>query len=181
MQEGRARYSAPMKYIEGDSVAYLANGSVAERMRALRVDSGPILKQGGMEGMAMAGPPQPSPPMPPDPAMAAGQQQMPMNVPGPNGMGGGTPLVAAAQEIEGIMDASILTIASAEELLSVSRDANQDDLAMASQALHSLEGTLKQIKHTELGIVAELFRKVQAGIEKNIADQQLTSLMGGGA
>ena len=159
-------------------MAYSAKGSISERMRALRVDSGgPIHKQ----AMAppTAGPPQPSPAMPPaDPMTAANGAQMPQNVPGP-GMGE-SPLVAIAQEIEGLMDASVLTMASAEELLSVSREANQDDLAMASQALHSLEGTLKQIKHTELGIVAELFRKVQAGIEQNMADQQLASMMGSG-
>ena len=161
-------------------MAYSAKGSISERMRALRVDSGPILKQGMEMASPLAGPPQVSPPqpMPADPMTAANGAQMPQNVPGP-GMGE-SPLVAVAQEIEGLMDASVLTMASAEELLSVSREANQDDLAMASQALHSLEGTLKQIKHTELGIVAELFRKVQAGIEQNMADQQLTSMMGGG-
>jgi len=173
-------YSVLMKCIEGGLVSYSTRGSISERMRALRVDNGgPIRKQAPMPG-----PPQPSPAqqMPPDPAMASMQQQMPMNTPGPNGMPGAgmAPLQAIAGEIEGIMDASIMTMASAEELLSVSRDADADDLAMASQALHSLEGTLKQIKHTELGIVAELFRKVQAGIEKNQADGQLSTLMNGG-
>ena len=173
-------YSVLMKCIEGGLVSYSTRGSISERMRALRVDNGgPIRKQA-----PMAGSPQPSPAqqMPPDPAMASMQQQMPMNTPGPNGMPGAgmAPLQAIAGEIEGIMDASIMTMASAEELLSVSRDADADDLAMASQALHSLEGTLKQIKHTELGIVAELFRKVQAGIEKNQADGQLSTLMNGG-
>ena len=159
-------------------MAYSAKGSISERMRALRVDSGgPIHKQ----AMAppTAGPPELSPAMPPapaDPMRAAQGTQMPQNVPGM----GEPPLLVVAQEIEGLMDASVLTMASAEELLSVSRDANQDELAMASQALHSLEGTLKQIKHTELGIIAELFRKVQAGIEKNQADQQLASMTGGG-
>ena len=156
-------------------MAYSAKGSISERMRALRVDSGPILKQ--EMAPPTAGPPVASPAMPPaDPMTAANGAQMPQNVPGP-GMGE-SPLVAVAQEIEGLMDASVLTMASAEELLSVSRKANVDELATASQALHGLEGTLKQIKHTELGIVAEHFRVVQAGIEKNMADEQL-AMMGG--
>ena len=171
-------YSVLMKCIEGGSVSYSTRGSISERMRALRVDNGgPIRKQ--EMAPPTAGPPQP---MPPDPAMASIQQQTPMNTPGPNGMQGmgQPPLLAIAQEIEGLMDVSVMTMASAEEQLSISRDADQDDLAMASQALHSLEGLLKQIKHRELGIVAELFRKVQAGIEKNQADKQLASMMGGG-
>ena len=165
-----------MKCIEGGSVVYSARGSISERMRALRVDSGPILKQGMEMAPPTAGPPVASPPMQPDPTMAAQGQQTPQNMPG---MSEPEPaLLTIAQEIEGIMDASIMTMASAEELLSVSRKANVDELATASQALHGLEGTLKQIKHTELGIVAEHFRVVQAGIEKNMADEQL-AMMGG--
>jgi len=169
-----------MKCIEGDSMAYSARGSISERMRALRVDSGPILKQGMEMAPPTAGPPVASPPMQSDPTMAAQGQPTLQNMP-TAGMSEPEPaLLLVAQEIEGIMDASIMTMASAEELLSVSHEANMDDLASASQALHGLEGTLKQIKHTELGIVAEHFRKVQAGIEKNMADKQLASMMGGG-
>jgi hypothetical protein len=132
-------------------MAWSSRGSIAERLRGLRVDDGLLLKQ-GMN----------------DPMGASLGQQSPMNTPGPQGMDGGgqAPVMPMTPEsdysavgevinqIVGSFDGQLDLIEMAEKAISQQAIAQvlPSELKSLSKDLHTLRGALMGLKYTTMGM-----------------------------
>jgi hypothetical protein len=126
-------------------MAWSSRGSIAERLRGLRVDSGLLLKQN-------------------DPMMASMGQQPPMNAPGPEG--GQAPVLPMAPESDysGVgelinqivtsFDGQLDLIEMTEKAISQQAIAQviPSELRSLSKELHTLRGALMGLKYTTIGM-----------------------------
>ena len=131
-------------------MAWSSRGSIAERLRELRVDEGILLKQ----------------PMN-DPTQASMMQQSPVNTPVPQGMDAGqAPVMPMAPEsdysavgevinqIVGSFDGQLDLIEMAEKAISQQAIAQvlPSELKSLSKDLHTLRGALMGLKYTTMGM-----------------------------